>query len=59
MDIRTNAKSFWEKSVRVWHVLKKPSKAEFQTVTKAATVGILVIGVMGFLIQLVMKIFVK
>jgi len=58
MDIKTSAKSFWEKSVRVWHVLRKPSRTEFQTVTKAATVGILIIGVMGFLIQLVMKAFI-
>ena len=59
MDIKTSAKSFYEKCVRVWHVLRKPTKIEFQTVTKASVIGILVIGVIGFLISFVMKIFVK
>jgi protein translocase SEC61 complex gamma subunit len=59
MDIKVSAKSFYEKSVRVWHVLRKPSKQEFETITKASTVGILIIGVMGFLISIMMKYFFK
>jgi protein transport protein SEC61 subunit gamma-like protein len=59
MDIKTNARSFYERSLRVWHVLRKPSKKEFETIAKASTVGILIIGAMGFLVQLIMKIFVK
>jgi protein translocase SEC61 complex gamma subunit len=58
MDIKTSSRSFYEKSLRVWHVLRKPSRKEFETVTKASTVGILIIGVMGFLISVTMKAFI-
>lgn len=59
MDIKASAKSFYEKCVRVWHILRKPTRKEFETIVKAAAIGILVIGALGFLIQLSMKIFVK
>lgn len=59
MNIGISAKSFYEKCVRVWHILKKPSRSEFETITKAATIGILVVGVMGFLISIIMKFIVK
>jgi protein transport protein SEC61 subunit gamma and related proteins len=45
----------FKKFVRVWKVLKKPSKEEFLTVTKISAIGILVIGVLGFSISLAMQ----
>ena len=49
-----NLGSFFKKCVRVWHVLRKPSKEEFATVAKVSAVGILAIGLVGFIIALVM-----
>jgi len=47
--------SFFLKCKRVWHSLRKPSKKEFWTVTKVSAVGIIVIGIFGFLISAIMK----
>ena len=54
----TSTKSFFIKCKRVWQVLKKPSKKEFEQVTKVSAIGILVIGALGFLISIIIKIFV-
>jgi len=51
------AKSFIVKCKRVWLVLKKPSRKEFETVAKVSAVGILILGVLGFVISFIMKIF--
>mgnify|MGYP001587813657 CR=1 FL=1 len=45
-------KPFYNKCVRVWHVLRKPSKEEFWMVTKVSAIGVLVIGLLGFLIAM-------
>ena len=55
----TSTKSFFVKCKRVWQVLKKPSKKEFKTITKISTIGILILGFLGFFISMIMKIFVK
>lgn len=55
----TNLKSFYHKCVRVWKILKKPSRQEFQMVAKISALGILVIGFLGFLISIIMKMFVQ
>jgi|TARA_Y100000310_G_scaffold125312_1_gene124067 protein transport protein SEC61 subunit gamma-like protein len=47
-------KSFFFKSKRVWHVLKKPTKEEFVTIAKISAIGILVVGVVGFMISIAM-----
>jgi len=59
MKVLTSLKSFIEKCKRVWMVLKKPTKQEFITVAKVSAVGILVIGLLGFIISIIMKLFVK
>lgn len=52
------AKSFFLKCKRVWHVLKKPSKQEYNQVAKISALGIVVLGVIGFLISIIMKAFI-
>ena len=52
-----NFKAFVAKSKRVWLVLKKPSKKEFEMVAKVSALGILAIGAIGFLISIIIKIF--
>ena len=57
-DLLINAKSFFFKSKRVWYVLKKPTREEFEQVTKISAIGILIIGVLGFAISILMNLFI-
>jgi len=50
-------KSFLGQCKRVWHVLKKPSRQEFNTISKISALGILAIGLVGFVIMIIMKLF--
>ena len=50
-------KSFFVQSKRVWMALKKPTRKEFEQVTKISAVGIVVIGFVGFLVSNIMKAF--
>ncbi|MCR4284690.1 MAG: protein translocase SEC61 complex subunit gamma [archaeon] len=56
-EFSSKAKSFLVKCKRVWYVLKKPTKKEFLMVTKISAVGVFLLGLLGFLISLIMKIF--
>ena len=46
---------FGRKCKRVWHLLKKPNKEEFWTVTKVSAVGIMAIGFIGFVISIIVR----
>jgi len=50
-------KGFINECVRVLRVTKKPDKTEFLTIVRASGLGILIIGLMGFLIQMVKVLF--
>jgi protein transport protein SEC61 subunit gamma-like protein len=50
-----NLKAFFEKSKRVWLVLKKPSRKEFEMVAKISAIGVLVLGAIGFLVSILIK----
>jgi protein transport protein SEC61 subunit gamma-like protein len=43
-------KSFLLKCKRVWQVLKKPTKKEFEQTAKVSAIGLGLIGVIGFII---------
>jgi len=58
MDILLELRNFISKCVRVWKVTTKPSKLEFQTIAKASAVGILIIGLVGFLISILTGFFI-
>ena len=47
-------KSFTGQCVRVWKLLKKPSKTEFTTVAKVSALGLGLIGLLGFIIAIIM-----
>ncbi len=49
-------KAFFSKSKRVWLVLKKPSRKEFEMVAKVSAMGVLILGVIGFFISILIKI---
>lgn len=50
-------KAFVGKSKRVWLILKKPTRKEFELTSKISAVGILLLGVLGFLIAIVISFF--
>lgn len=51
------AKAFYKKCKRVWLTLKKPSKKEFEMTSKISAIGIVILGVIGFLISILIKTF--
>lgn len=54
-SIKTRLTGFFRKCVRVWHVLRKPSREEVLMVAKVSAIGILAIGFVGFVISIIMK----
>ena len=52
-----NMKTFYRKCVRVWKTLKKPSRKEFEMTSKVSAIGILILGVIGFIISIIMSFF--
>jgi protein transport protein SEC61 subunit gamma and related proteins len=50
-------KSFAKQSIRVWHLLKKPSGKEFSTISKVGAIGLALVGVIGFIISIIMDLF--
>jgi protein transport protein SEC61 subunit gamma-like protein len=59
MKLLNSLKSFVIKCKRVWHILRKPSRKEFEQVVKVSAIGVLIFGFIGFVISLIMKLFVK
>jgi protein translocase SEC61 complex gamma subunit len=47
--------SEYNKYLRVWRLLKKPTMEEFKTISKVSIIGLLVIGALGFIISIIMK----
>jgi protein transport protein SEC61 subunit gamma-like protein len=50
-------KEFAKECMRVLRITKKPDKTEFLTIVKASGLGILLVGLVGFLIQMVKVLF--
>ncbi|MAG91892.1 protein translocase SEC61 complex subunit gamma [Candidatus Woesearchaeota archaeon] len=50
-------KAFMNESFRVLKITKKPDAVEFKTIVKVSGLGILIIGFLGFVIQMVRTIF--
>jgi len=46
---------FFKKCKRVWFILKKPNKEEFQMTAKVSAIGIVLLGIIGFIISMIMK----
>ena len=49
----TRFKTFVRECVRVFKITKKPTKEEYKTISKVAGLGILIIGLIGFIVHLV------
>ena len=50
-------KSFIGECLRVLKITKKPDAIEFKTVVKVSAMGILIIGLIGFVVQMVKLLF--
>lgn len=57
MSMLESLKSFVIKSKRVWMVLRKPSRKEFEMTSKVSAIGILLLGLAGFIISMIVSIF--
>ena len=57
-SIKQRLVSFYHQSVRVWHLLRKPTRKEFLMVTKISAIGIMIVGVAGFAISILMGFFI-
>jgi len=44
-------RSFYKESVRVFRITKKPSRDEYKAIMKVSGLGILLIGLIGFIIH--------
>ena len=53
--LKTKISSFLVQSKRVWLVLKKPTGEEFKAVAKVSGIGILALGLIGFIISDIIK----
>jgi protein transport protein SEC61 subunit gamma-like protein len=51
--IFSKLKNFVRESVRVLKITKKPTKEEFKTISKVSGLGILIIGLLGFIVHLI------
>ncbi len=52
-------KTFIKECVRVIRITKKPTKEEFKTIVKVSGLGILVIGMIGFVVQMIRQLLFK
>ncbi len=50
-------KNFTRECVRVLRITKKPTKEEFWTISKVSGLGILIIGLIGFIVHLIKVLF--
>jgi len=55
MNILTQLKDFILKCGRVLRITKKPTMSEFKLISKVSSIGILIIGLVGFLIFMIMR----
>ncbi|HLC54458.1 MAG TPA: protein translocase SEC61 complex subunit gamma [Candidatus Nanoarchaeia archaeon] len=56
--MKEQLRSLFLQCVRVWKLLRRPSAEEYKTIAKISALGVLFLGFLGFIIALVMKIFV-
>lgn len=55
-NIKFRIKNFFSETRRVWIVTRKPTNEEFKTITKVTGIGMLIIGVIGFLISMIWQV---
>ena len=46
-------KYFWHECIRVLKITKKPTNEEFKTIVRASSLGLAIIGLVGFIVFLI------
>jgi len=57
--IMQKLKHFFEECKRILIITKKPSKEEFKTIFKVSGIGVIVIGLVGFILQMLKQLLLK
>lgn len=52
-QILTSMNTFFFQCKRVWITMKKPTMKEFEMISKVSAIGILIIGILGFLVSMI------
>ena len=52
-NLWTKFRNFAKECARVLRITKKPTKEEFKTISKVSGLGILIIGLIGFIVHLI------
>ncbi|MEM4330984.1 MAG: protein translocase SEC61 complex subunit gamma [Candidatus Pacearchaeota archaeon] len=55
MNLKQKISEELSKYVRIWRIMKKPTKEELKVIAKVSSIGLLLIGLVGFLISLIIK----
>jgi protein transport protein SEC61 subunit gamma-like protein len=50
---------FWKSSKRIFLISKKPSSKEYWTMAKVVGLGMILIGIIGFIVKLIFKLLVN
>ncbi len=58
-NVISKLKNFTKESIRVLKVTKKPTKEEFKVIVKVAGLGIMAIGLVGFVITMIRQLLFK
>ena len=58
-ELLIKLKSFLIECKRVWKITRKPTKDEFKVIVKVTAIGMLIIGLVGFLINMMWQILIK
>ncbi len=56
--LQRNLSSKYHQYVRICRLLKKPTYSEFKTISKVSAVGLLIIGAIGFIINVGINFFI-
>ena len=57
--VRAWVSSQYNKYLRVWRLLRKPTMQEFKLISKVTAIGLLIIGAMGFVISIIIRLITK
>jgi protein translocase SEC61 complex gamma subunit len=55
VPLKSRMSSEFQRYLRVWKLLKKPSYAEFKMIAKVSAIGLLLVGAIGFIISVVIN----
>ena len=55
VPLKSRISSEFQRYLRVWKLLKKPSYAEFKMIAKVSAIGLFLVGAIGFIISVIIN----